>query len=217
MHAATPLSQQSSFQTGVHLNALVMLVKSGDFSRLLPQLSGPLVRQSQRERLGLVHAAMQVKEPALRRRVLGLLVDHGADVNAHNAERTSPLHEAVERVDLEGMALLISFGADVNAQNANGQTPLHVTAQRGRIRPAGRLISAGANVSARDDAGKTFLDLADASFVEHIELLLDVRETIRVLDIKMKVFETTRPARVEPDTASWTPNEEDTDGFFSGE
>lgn len=198
-------------------DALAMLIKSGDFARLLPQLSAPLIRQSQKERLGLVHAAMQVQEPGQRKRVLGVLVDLGADVSAHNAERTSPLHEAVERVDLEGMALLISFGADVNAQNASGQTPLHVTAQRGRVRPAVRLISAGANVGVRDDAGKTFLDLANESFVEHIELLMDVRKTIRLLDTKMGAAQATRPARESPHAACRTVREENPDGFFAGE
>ena len=62
--------------------------------------------------------------------VVRLLLEAGADVNAHNDNThwgTTPLHAAAHS-NRKGIAdLLIAHGADVNAKNPDGVTPLGTT------------------------------------------------------------------------------------------
>ncbi len=52
------------------------------------------------------------------------LIADGADVNAVNTIRKTPLHRATERGHKETIELLIAKGANVNAKNNGGGTPL---------------------------------------------------------------------------------------------
>ena len=51
----------------------------------------------------------------------------GADVNAKNGERCTPLHLAAGEGHKDIAELLIAKGADVNAKDDNGETPLDTT------------------------------------------------------------------------------------------
>lgn len=57
-----------------------------------------------------------------------LMLDKGADVNAHNQAGGTSLMWALD--DLEKARLLIEHGADVNARSDNGRTPLMIAAGR---------------------------------------------------------------------------------------
>jgi len=62
--------------------------------------------------------------------VVSVLLDHGADVNAHNQNDhwgTTPLHAAAHANQAAIAELLIERGADVNATDMNDKTPLHHT------------------------------------------------------------------------------------------
>ena len=62
--------------------------------------------------------------------VVSVLLDHGADVNAHNQNDhwgTTPLHAAAHANEAAIAALLIEKGADLNARDMNDKTPLHHT------------------------------------------------------------------------------------------
>lgn len=165
--------------------------------KLLPNLDRPLVRQAHRQGLGLIHAAMRILDQQCRSITLMGLLRLGADINAHNNDQDSPLHEVVDRFDLDGLNELIAMGADVDNLNGWGQTPLHVTARNGRVRPAIRLIDAGANLYLKDAQGRTFLEVGNISFVEHIELLLDVRKTICVLDVRLIALGVDSPDEID--------------------
>jgi Ankyrin repeats (many copies) len=183
--ASSPAPAQSRKETSA-VSVIERAIAMGQFPALVDRLDAAVVRQAQIQRLGLVHAAMSLVDVGQRNRTMSALVNLGVDVNALNVHRRTPLHDAVERYDLDGMDVLMGLGADLNAQDGTGKTPLHLSAQKGRIRPATRLISAGASAMVRDDDGKLFTDLGDESFVEHMELLMDVRKTMRILDVAME-------------------------------
>jgi uncharacterized protein len=53
-----------------------------------------------------------------------ILLEHGANVNAKQADDFSPLHEAVQNGQVEMVQLLLLHGADRYAQKSDGQTPV---------------------------------------------------------------------------------------------
>ena len=57
-------------------------------------------------------------------KVVKLLIDAGADVNAKNNDGKTPLHIIKKSETIAQM--LIDAGADVNAKNKKGYTPLHL-------------------------------------------------------------------------------------------
>ena len=62
--------------------------------------------------------------------VVRLLLDSGADVNAHNENGhwgTTPLHAAAHANEAGIAELLLNHGADLTAKDMNGQPPLHHT------------------------------------------------------------------------------------------
>jgi len=97
-------------------------------------------------------------------RMMLLLLDHGADINARNRDGDTPLflflRFGTERHDDEMIRSLLRNGADVNAKNNAGQTPLHQAAMWGTFERAAVLVRNGAHVNARDHSGNTPLHMA---------------------------------------------------------
>jgi ankyrin repeat protein len=83
-------------------------------------------------------------------RVATVLIDGGADVNACNRDRVTPLHQAVRARNLAVAEVLLLRGADPNAADRRGSTPLHRASS-----------SSGAGGTAGVDA-KPFVDLLRA-------------------------------------------------------
>ncbi|KAJ5468642.1 hypothetical protein N7475_006394 [Penicillium sp. IBT 31633x] len=59
-----------------------------------------------------------------------LLLKHGADTAAKNADDNTPLHLAVLTSAWEVVKLLVAYGADLNSRNADGMAPLDLLARR---------------------------------------------------------------------------------------
>jgi len=98
-------------------------------------------------------------------RVVQLLLDHNADVHAHQG--LIP-HRVVRRGGgdpLAVMKLLLDHRADVHATDAVGFTPLHEAAKEGNADVARLLIHYGGNIMARNNFGETVADVATASNV----------------------------------------------------
>lgn len=57
-----------------------------------------------------------------------LLLNSGAEIDAHNHDGETPLHIMARRKRLDCAIVLLSRGAQVNAQSKDGSTPLHQAA-----------------------------------------------------------------------------------------
>jgi len=78
------------------------------------------------------------------------LIVKGANVNARDAQGSTPLHCAPSP---EMASLLIANGAMINVVNSQGTTPLHLAEERKNERLAQVLLKQGADASARDANG----------------------------------------------------------------
>jgi Domain of unknown function (DUF6438)/Ankyrin repeats (3 copies) len=85
-----------------------------------------------------------------------LLVAAGADVNAHDENGNTPLHETfLHEVEEE----LLKLGADVNARNSNGETPIFTTVDDSAMQ---LFIRHGADLTIRNNKGETVFEAAKA-------------------------------------------------------
>jgi ankyrin repeat protein/mono/diheme cytochrome c family protein len=104
---------------------------------------------------------------------LQLLIEKGADINAKNRRRSTPLHWAIH--DQAKVRLLLSKGADVNARQAQGRTPLYLAAMLGNGVPTMRLLlTSGADPNLVSANGQTPLMMAaQRGNVEGTQLLIE--------------------------------------------
>jgi truncated hemoglobin YjbI len=89
-----------------------------------------------------------------------LFVSLGADVNARDGGRHTPLYSAANQCQFPTAAqvvrLLVRAGADVHADDGvKRTTPLHMAARRGNVGIAEALLDCGARIDARDSLGET--------------------------------------------------------------
>lgn len=59
-----------------------------------------------------------------------LLLSHGANITAKNADGNTPLHLAVLTSAWEVVQLLLRHGADLDRRNQNGETPMDLLCRR---------------------------------------------------------------------------------------
>ena len=64
--------------------------------------------------------------------VLGLLLDHRADLNVETKDGLTPLHIALGNRKIEKAGLLVERGASVEVQDKHGRTPLDVASEEHR-------------------------------------------------------------------------------------
>jgi ankyrin repeat protein len=87
-----------------------------------------------------------------------LLVEHGADVNALNWRKITPLHRAVRANRIGYVRFLIEHGTAVDVRNMAGETPLRrAVSDPDRLEVARLLIDSGASVNSTDKKGRRLL------------------------------------------------------------
>jgi ankyrin repeat protein len=95
-----------------------------EHSPLLPSIITPeTVRQSDNEGNTALHIAVRNNEEP---RIITLILDQRAAVNARNKEGDTGLHLAVRQNAAETGELLLSRGADIFALNARSESPLYL-------------------------------------------------------------------------------------------
>ncbi|VBB18139.1 Ankyrin repeat [Yasminevirus sp. GU-2018] len=131
----------------------------------------------------------------LSEKIIEVLINKGADVNACNNSCGTPLHCAIMSGSSEKIIeVLINNGANVNARNNYGQTPLHyidsASIDSTSIESIKLLIKHGANVNAKDNNGdvplfSAFYAKVNENFSEtqKIEVILELLKN--GADIKM--------------------------------
>ena len=129
-----------------------------------------------------------------------LLLRQGTVINTYNVNGQTPLHEVVEKGDLENAAILVEHGADLNSmpRYSDGYLPLHVACdvwmwQENKTADMLRmLLFAGADPNIADTKQQTtpltILLMNDnlSNMSECIELLLDYGAATNVYDIHGK-------------------------------
>ncbi|HEV3057757.1 MAG TPA: ankyrin repeat domain-containing protein [Vicinamibacterales bacterium] len=102
-----------------------------------------------------------------------LLLDAGADVNAANRRRSTPLHWSLH--DEAKVRLLLSRGAAINAKQVEGRTPLYIAASMGQGASLVKLLlENGANAALATANGMSPLMAASVGGdVEAMKLLVD--------------------------------------------
>jgi len=114
-------------------------------------------------------------------KVVQLLLERGANINARNEEGHTPLHRVLLDLDddfgaeyFDAIQLLLEHGADVGALDGRQSTPLHVASKYGTAKATRLLLEHGADVHALDGNHSTPLHLASqGENAELVRLLLD--------------------------------------------
>lgn len=88
-----------------------------------------------------------------------LLIKHGANVNAMNINNNTPLYDAISH-NKEVVEVLIAHGADVNNKDRSGNTPLHVAINVRNKEIAELLIQHGADVNTKNQNGLSLVEFA---------------------------------------------------------
>ncbi|KAK2876855.1 hypothetical protein Q8A67_020951 [Cirrhinus molitorella] len=96
-----------------------------------------------------------------RRDVVDYLLQHGANVHAHDDGGLISLHNACSFGHAEVVNLLLQHGADANSRDNWNYTPLHEAAIKGKIDVCIVLLQHGAEPTIRNTDGRTALDLAE--------------------------------------------------------
>jgi len=99
---------------------------------------------------------------ATKKKLVEILVEGGADVNALSLAKNTPLHHAAGNARKETVMFLLAKGADVNARNQNSSTPLHQAAHAWDKDVVEILLMNKAEVNAAENDGDTPLHRAAA-------------------------------------------------------
>lgn len=163
-------------------NSAELLVRSGaDVNELL----GPHPLYD--EKSTVLHVLLQKTPSSSNERLIGLVTDHGANLQAQDSKGQSVLHNAVLMGRVQLTELFLKKGADVNVANNNGETPLLTAANTSRadeLLPL--LMRHGADLTVSNRIGMNALHQLSCASVEYVDLArsliekgvsIDVRET----------------------------------------
>jgi ankyrin repeat protein len=118
-------------------------------------------------------------------RILILLLEAGAAVNAKERHGDTALHFAAVAGHLAAVNVLIANNADIEVTNSENRTPLHEAAFRGKKNVVRTFLDRGANATSRDSLGETALHRAAHNKKRTvIKLLLEKGAGLEKRDLK---------------------------------
>jgi ankyrin repeat protein len=111
------------------------------------------------------------------------LVAQKMDVNAPDADGSTPLHWAAQRDDVVMADLLIAAGANVKAKTRYSVTPLSLACTNGDAKLVDRLLKAGADPNETSEEGQTALMTASLTGKpEAVKLLLETGASVNAVE-----------------------------------
>jgi ankyrin repeat protein len=96
----------------------------------------------------------------VRPKVIGLLLDYGADIESRDPDGLTPLIHAVVAGNTEIVETLIQRGANINVWNAEGETALMTAVWWGQRGIVDLLLKVGANINCKKTTGENALEWA---------------------------------------------------------
>lgn len=87
--------------------------------------------------------------------VKSLLAHKTTNVNMHNLEKNTALHEAAFKGNREMIGGLLAGGAEVDRQNSSGKAPIHRAVSANHLGVVKTLVEKGANINLQDSMGYT--------------------------------------------------------------
>ncbi|MEM7395698.1 MAG: ankyrin repeat domain-containing protein, partial [Verrucomicrobiota bacterium] len=116
-----------------------------------------------------LHVAARRGEP----RLVGLLLQDGADPQAKTRRWVRPLHLAAEQGDASTVRRFLAGGAVVSARDKSGRTPLHCAAASGRPDAVKVLLAHGAAIDPVSNAYRTpLMEATDHGHADCVDGLL---------------------------------------------
>lgn len=103
-----------------------------------------------------LHVAVGETQPGCAR----ALLNAGADANARDVEKRTPLHQVDAACPRVMVDILVAGGGDVKATDVRGWTPLHAAAAAMAVNACAALLTNGADAAATAKDGLTALDIA---------------------------------------------------------
>lgn len=104
-------------------------------------------------------------------RLIQVVIDHGADLQARTQEGQNVLHLAVKEGCVKLAKMFLKGGVDVNVADCDGMTPLLLAAANKKVDDLlPLLIKHGANLNAKDRSGQNALHLLSRAPGEHVDL-----------------------------------------------
>ena len=94
------------------------------------------------------------------KKIINILIQKGANVNAKEKFSLTPLHYAVCDNLISIAKILIANGAQIDFQDENGWTPLVITVFKNHFKLFQFLVKEGANIEAKDQFGNSTLHYA---------------------------------------------------------
>ena len=101
-------------------------------------------------------------------KVAEFLLQNGAEPNAYDEVRETPLYRAVNLGYVDCVEVLLKHDVDLDFQNRKGQTALHRAAIRGKRFVVPLLLDAGASIELEDKTGKVPLDYARNKLIKQL-------------------------------------------------
>ncbi len=106
------------------------------------------------------------------------LIAQGANVNAADCQKSTPLMIAAYKGHTDIVALLLKNRANIHAANSDGNTPLIFAAQNGHKEAVELLLKSGADFTAKNADNKTASELAKTQEIK--EILEKATQTARL-------------------------------------